>query len=268
MRLIIFFFSSRRRHTSSIRDWSSDVCSSDLTGIIWERARGHLVVGAGPLRGLAGLQFVQGEIDSAATIVPRTLRGIGDEDFALGRRCVPENFRYVPGAIGVVDKQGVAQRFEPKQCTQQGGGGGALEKGARLRVDRRAEEIVGGGVANIVMDAGVERCQVDEVGLPELAILVRRRGSQRFLAKVFYRARELYAEGLAFFRAERPAWKREVAERNACGAAFYLSAKVDGQRRARGLAERESPARRALQVDFRTIAFAQHQPARFFQHHE
>src|SRR6267378_3749117 len=26
----LFFFSSRRRHTSSLRDWSSDVCSSDL----------------------------------------------------------------------------------------------------------------------------------------------------------------------------------------------------------------------------------------------
>src|SRR5207249_7246907 len=29
-----FFFSSRRRHTRSKRDWSSDVCSSDLT---WSR---------------------------------------------------------------------------------------------------------------------------------------------------------------------------------------------------------------------------------------
>src|SRR5206468_6923469 len=28
--LHIFFFSSRRRHTRSDRDWSSDVCSSDL----------------------------------------------------------------------------------------------------------------------------------------------------------------------------------------------------------------------------------------------
>src|SRR5699024_11629878 len=27
----VFFFSSRRRHTRSKRDWSSDVCSSDLT---------------------------------------------------------------------------------------------------------------------------------------------------------------------------------------------------------------------------------------------
>src|SRR2546428_10624448 len=28
--LTVFFFSSRRRHTRSDRDWSSDVCSSDL----------------------------------------------------------------------------------------------------------------------------------------------------------------------------------------------------------------------------------------------
>src|SRR5699024_11399022 len=29
----LFFFSSRRRHTRSKRDWSSDVCSSDLSSI-------------------------------------------------------------------------------------------------------------------------------------------------------------------------------------------------------------------------------------------
>src|SRR2546421_4530811 len=28
--VFVFFFSSRRRHTRSDRDWSSDVCSSDL----------------------------------------------------------------------------------------------------------------------------------------------------------------------------------------------------------------------------------------------
>src|SRR6266849_468097 len=28
--VVFFFFSSRRRHTRSTRDWSSDVCSSDL----------------------------------------------------------------------------------------------------------------------------------------------------------------------------------------------------------------------------------------------
>src|SRR5207249_8640202 len=36
----VFFFSSRRRHTSSKRDWSSDVCSSDLPRALWHRG-GH-----------------------------------------------------------------------------------------------------------------------------------------------------------------------------------------------------------------------------------
>src|SRR5699024_11695616 len=30
---LLFFFSSRRRHTRSKRDWSSDVCSSDLIAL-------------------------------------------------------------------------------------------------------------------------------------------------------------------------------------------------------------------------------------------
>src|SRR5439155_5308837 len=34
----LFFFSSRRRHTSWPRDWSSDVCSSDLAGAWTSRA--------------------------------------------------------------------------------------------------------------------------------------------------------------------------------------------------------------------------------------
>src|SRR5260221_7932151 len=31
--LFFFFFSSRRRHTRSLCDWSSDVCSSDLVAV-------------------------------------------------------------------------------------------------------------------------------------------------------------------------------------------------------------------------------------------
>src|SRR5438445_5994299 len=31
MYVLVFFFSSRRRHTRYWRDWSSDVCSSDLS---------------------------------------------------------------------------------------------------------------------------------------------------------------------------------------------------------------------------------------------
>src|SRR6266496_1785614 len=32
--ILFFFFSSRRRHTRSLRDWSSDVCSSDLAAAL------------------------------------------------------------------------------------------------------------------------------------------------------------------------------------------------------------------------------------------
>src|SRR5437762_774556 len=42
--LIVFFFSSRRRHTRYIGDWSSDVCSSDLGSRLPE-ARQPFVVG-------------------------------------------------------------------------------------------------------------------------------------------------------------------------------------------------------------------------------
>src|SRR5207249_6015779 len=38
-----FFFSSRRRHTRSKRDWSSDVCSSDLQACCRNRTSGPLL---------------------------------------------------------------------------------------------------------------------------------------------------------------------------------------------------------------------------------
>src|SRR6266508_4826101 len=37
--MIFFFFSSRRRHTRWPRDWSSDVCSSDLMPLALEEVR-------------------------------------------------------------------------------------------------------------------------------------------------------------------------------------------------------------------------------------
>src|SRR5256884_2441657 len=38
---LFFFFSSRRRHTRCSRDWSSDVCSSDLYSTAIEAGPGH-----------------------------------------------------------------------------------------------------------------------------------------------------------------------------------------------------------------------------------
>src|SRR5690606_40966854 len=58
----VFFFSSRRRHTRFSRDWSSDVCSSDLARAfhrsgepeevaLGKTARGGDPLEAGPSRG-------------------------------------------------------------------------------------------------------------------------------------------------------------------------------------------------------------------------
>src|SRR5690606_39379901 len=59
--LLMFFFSSRRRHTRFSRDWSSDVCSSDLVRVLGRRrdrggARGRSRRGGG----LAGDPFGRG----------------------------------------------------------------------------------------------------------------------------------------------------------------------------------------------------------------
>src|SRR5438093_712571 len=54
-RCLFFFFSSRRRHTRLVSDWSSDVCSSDL-------ARSHLRAGMKESQAAALWQgFVHGE---------------------------------------------------------------------------------------------------------------------------------------------------------------------------------------------------------------
>src|SRR5207249_7964827 len=61
-----FFFSSRRRHTRSKRDWSSDVCSSDLDGACggWQsRAGGH-----GRRSGRAGIPAVVRSADGRPAV--------------------------------------------------------------------------------------------------------------------------------------------------------------------------------------------------------
>src|SRR5690606_40391017 len=67
----VFFFSSRRRHTRFSRDWSSDVCSSDLNTFEPERKDGGSAAGAQAL--VRHEQFV----DRAATVAPRVDRAAG-----------------------------------------------------------------------------------------------------------------------------------------------------------------------------------------------
>src|SRR5690625_7080967 len=76
--LFFFFFSSRRRHTRWPRDWSSDVCSSDLAenpvGQLSAQSGGELehVVGSGELQNIhRGL----------------LLRGDRSEERRVGKEC-------------------------------------------------------------------------------------------------------------------------------------------------------------------------------------
>ena len=51
----VFFFSSRRRHTRLVRDWSSDVCSSDLSRCDHRSGLRQTAAQTGPGPGAAGL---------------------------------------------------------------------------------------------------------------------------------------------------------------------------------------------------------------------
>src|SRR5699024_11817078 len=74
----LFFFSSRRRHTSSKRDWSSDVCSSDLGGIDlatdmppneWDRVEDK-----------DNVELIEGETTRVNLLMVRTTEGTVTED--------------------------------------------------------------------------------------------------------------------------------------------------------------------------------------------
>src|SRR3712207_4096362 len=89
------FFSSRRRHTRYWRDWSSDVCSSDLYGkriiVIGGGAQvGQVVVGA---VAEADRHNIRGERISIDTIPL-----VGEENLAGAVRAVAR----LPRAVGLV----------------------------------------------------------------------------------------------------------------------------------------------------------------------
>src|SRR5690625_5691459 len=89
---LFFFFSSRRRHTSWPRDWSSDVCSSDLEDALLEAAVGQLQAGDdvadGVDAGQVGLQGLGvGEHEAAIHQIGRaSCRGRVEECTVNGAR--------------------------------------------------------------------------------------------------------------------------------------------------------------------------------------
>src|SRR3712207_5494717 len=103
----VFFFSSRRRHTRYWRDWSSDVCSSDLispTGVQAVHPDGEVAVArAAAARGVAmGLSsFASKPIEDVVAANPQTffqMYWVGTRDEMLARM---ERARRA-GAVGMI----------------------------------------------------------------------------------------------------------------------------------------------------------------------
>src|SRR5439155_15726584 len=61
-----FFFSSRRRHTRWPRDWSSDVCSSDLFRTL---AFCHVANGASDVKSLGCPQWAQTDLSRKLSLI-------------------------------------------------------------------------------------------------------------------------------------------------------------------------------------------------------
>src|SRR5947207_11627057 len=84
--VFFFFFSSRRRHTRSLCDWSSDVCSSDLALAGGLQAELFAVPGKVPL-------YLEGDDPETMSETAGTM---GVELSAGGARLV-----YIPGAAAI-----------------------------------------------------------------------------------------------------------------------------------------------------------------------
>src|SRR5205085_8719848 len=92
--LVFFFFSSRRRHTRFDCDWSSDVCSSDLTGGEVCALDHVYSEGAGNLALAVSAHTIRNDIQAAAAGVLRRQLGqpeavfvFRSEERRVGKEC-------------------------------------------------------------------------------------------------------------------------------------------------------------------------------------
>src|SRR2546429_2395224 len=104
-----FFFSSRRRHTRCSRDWSSDVCSSDL----------FCAMG---IRLLRGRTFTWADSEGSlpvAIISESAVRQYWPNEDAMGKRLKLEDgsapvWRQVIGIVGDVRQDSVVEAARPE----------------------------------------------------------------------------------------------------------------------------------------------------------
>src|SRR6266516_4248446 len=192
MFIIFFFFSSRRRHTRSYGDWSSDVCSSDLHGDRGRADDGALVTGLGSLEGrtiaLVGHQ-------KGRDVKERLDRQFGmayPEGYHKAMRIMEIAARFGFPLISLVDTPGAY----PGVAAEQHGQGGAIARSQaamiRLPVPTVACIIGEGGSGGAVAIAVADRVLMQENAIysvitPEgcAAILWRDAGEAKRAAAAF-----------------------------------------------------------------------------------
>src|SRR5207302_6218475 len=76
-----FFFSSRRRHTRFSRDWSSDVCSSDLVAPLKKIGMAAMAAFMFPFALAVGVEFLFCRIGSRQELETRS------EERRVGKEC-------------------------------------------------------------------------------------------------------------------------------------------------------------------------------------
>src|SRR5204862_5542660 len=98
-RVFLFFFSSRRRHTRSLRDWSSDVCSSDLLLLDLEHhlTRARPVRRGAPRRHAQDITPIVRRRTRGRETVPRYEEAVGHRP-KIGRASCRERVEKQPGA--------------------------------------------------------------------------------------------------------------------------------------------------------------------------
>src|SRR5438045_8369922 len=89
--MCFFFFSSRRRHTRCLSDWSSDVCSSDLE-IALRLAKSH---GIDAIRVSLEESSLRAALSSGATHRASVVmkQGVRSEERRVGKEC---RYRWSP----------------------------------------------------------------------------------------------------------------------------------------------------------------------------
>src|SRR6266508_4815242 len=89
--LLRFFFSSRSRHTRWPRDWSSDVCSSDLTGDLVDARTAQAI-------GLVNRVVPGAELGAATTALARQIAAKSALTVAIGKEAF-----YRQAELGLAD---------------------------------------------------------------------------------------------------------------------------------------------------------------------